>query len=1084
MKHLVLTTLILLSCLSSFAQRSCGAMENLQHQLATNPDMAIRMEAIENQTQHFVQSSNNQQRTLITIPVVFHIIHNGDALGTNENISDTYVMAQLDQLNKDCRKLNADASLIPAAFTGVAADAEIEFCLAERKPDGTATTGIEHLNMGAASWEDTQIEATLKPQTIWDSNRYLNIWSVAFGGNSTGLLGYAQFPGGSANTDGVVCLYSSFGSTTTPNPAGGQYAKGRTLTHETGHWLNLYHIWGDANCGNDQVNDTPTQQTSNFGCPTYPHVTCSNGAAGDMFMNYMDYVDDACMYMFTGGQKARIQALFASGGARASLATSNGCTAPDVVSNNSSGEDCSDPLPFCTDSGDTFSAGINQPSAPAGNNYGCLGSQPNPIWYYLKIADPGNINILETNSNAVDVDFALWGPFADLADATNNCGHLGTPIDCSYSTSAIENIDIIGAATGQVYLLLITNFSNAPTDITVNQTGGDGSTDCTILTCPYRIGTQSIDLCANNGNICVPLDAIQPVPAGVIGMNYCLQYDAAVMTPTGIATLGPVVTTMGLGEYSYYDTPLGGTMHGLCFTINYKPSDPVGAQFVGTGNVICVDFNYTGTLGTYPLQELELWESYGLNEIAKCADDGSINLYEGTRLGRIIYWNDAARPLANDPMLCNFEITDCANQLLPIVPNDNGYFVANSFGGNTISISRDICGDYHGCGSPVSSVMLQVNSMDAIKAKQISNYDPSFIPNAYQMIAADVNRSDSIRANDVTAINRRITLLYNEYPQVQNGYPPALCNLSKDWVFVDDATTTNPDYTISSPYPWHTWDGASSGYWRDNVPNITDCLPIPECDSIELTYHSVLLGDVNGSWTSDPADGLRLSMANSMEIDLNGAIPVANNIWDIPVYYHSEEPMHGFDFDLSYNGAKFQVEEVLVGLSENPQQLETTYNNQIANRLLVTAYTMTQVLPTTDPIFMLRVSLNQAITPSDISPNLVLLEGIPIANSQVSITGAATALANTNLPTSSLLINPNPMQSKAQIGYTLPQASQVTLTINDVTGRTVQQLLNNVTQTAGYHALNFDATNLSTGIYFCTLQIGNHTQTQKIVLLK
>ena len=205
-------------------------------------------------------------------------------------------------------------------------------------------------------------------------------------------------------------------------------------------------------------------------------------------MNYMDYVDDACMYMFTGGQKARIQALFASGGARASLATSNGCTAPDAVSNNSAGEDCSDPLPFCTDSGDTFSAGINQPSAPAGNNYGCLGSQPNPIWYYLKIADPGNINILETNSNAVDVDFALWGPFADLADATNHCGHLAAPIDCSYSTSAIENIDIIGATTGQVYLLLITNFSNAPTDITVNQTGGEGSTDCTILTCPYRIG--------------------------------------------------------------------------------------------------------------------------------------------------------------------------------------------------------------------------------------------------------------------------------------------------------------------------------------------------------------------------------------------------------------------------------------------------------------------------------------------------------------------------------------------------------------------------------------------------------------------
>ena len=328
MKQLVLSTLFLLSCLPSFAQRSCGAMDNLQHQLATDPGMATRMEAIENQTQHFIQSGGNHERVVITIPVVFHIIHNGDALGSGENISDTYVMAQLDQLNKDYRKLNSDASLIPAAFLGVAADAEIQFCLAQRTPAGAATTGINRLNMGSASWAQTQIESTLKPQTIWDRNKYLNVWSVVFGGSSAGLLGYAQFPGGAANTDGVICLYSSFGSTSTPNPGGGAYGKGRTLTHEVGHWLNLRHIWGDANCGNDLVSDTPTQQTSNYGCPTYPKVTCSNGPNGDMFMNYMDYTDDACMYMFSTGQKTRMQALFASGGSRVSLATSDGCTAP------------------------------------------------------------------------------------------------------------------------------------------------------------------------------------------------------------------------------------------------------------------------------------------------------------------------------------------------------------------------------------------------------------------------------------------------------------------------------------------------------------------------------------------------------------------------------------------------------------------------------------------------------------------------------------------------------------------------------------------------------------------------------------
>lgn len=309
------------------AQRVCGSMDNLMLQKAQDPQLEERMQQIENFTQRFEHEHQNNARTVVTIPVVFHVIHNGDALGSSENIPDALIQAQLDQLNKDYRKLNSDASLIPSSFAGVAADAEINFCLAQRTPAGVATTGIERLNKTKSSWTMSQIESSLKPTTIWDNTKYLNIWTVIFGGSDAGLLGYAQFPGGAANTDGVVVVHTSVGSTSNPNSAGGVYGKGRTLTHEVGHWLNLRHIWGDANCGSDLVSDTPTQQTSNYSCPTYPHVTCSNGASGDMFMNYMDYVDDACMYMFTAGQKTRMQALFASGGSRVGLATSNGCTA-------------------------------------------------------------------------------------------------------------------------------------------------------------------------------------------------------------------------------------------------------------------------------------------------------------------------------------------------------------------------------------------------------------------------------------------------------------------------------------------------------------------------------------------------------------------------------------------------------------------------------------------------------------------------------------------------------------------------------------------------------------------------------------
>lgn len=326
-KNLLLAVLAM-GGLQASAQRTCTAHDHLHHQLQTNPEMEQNLMEIERFTQQFAANPVAGERAVITIPVVFHIIHNGDALGANENITDALINAQLDQLNKDFRKLNADASSVPSIFAGVAADAEIQFCLAKRTPTGAATTGINRLNKGQASWTMSQIESSLKPTTIWDRSKYLNLWTVIFGGSDAGTLGYAQFPGGTANTDGVVLGYSTVGSTAVANSAGGAYGKGRTATHEVGHWLNLRHIWGDANCGSDQVSDTPTHNTANYGCPASGHTSTCSGAPVEMTMNYMDYTDDACMYMFSTGQKTRMQALFASGGSRASLATSDGCVPP------------------------------------------------------------------------------------------------------------------------------------------------------------------------------------------------------------------------------------------------------------------------------------------------------------------------------------------------------------------------------------------------------------------------------------------------------------------------------------------------------------------------------------------------------------------------------------------------------------------------------------------------------------------------------------------------------------------------------------------------------------------------------------
>ncbi|SDX83682.1 M43 family zinc metalloprotease [Hymenobacter psychrophilus] len=301
--------------------RGCATMEVFDRQLAEDPQMARRVAEIEARTSRFVANpmANRAAATgPVTIPVVVHVLYNNAA----ENVSDAQVQAQIDVLNQDFAKTNADAGLIPAAFAGAAASTNVRFALAQRDPSGRATNGIIHKSTRVKSWStnDAMKQSKRGGDDAWDTSQYLNIWVCDLG---NGLLGYAQFPGGSASTDGVVILYSSL-----PGGSAAPYNKGRTATHEVGHWLNLRHIWGDASCGNDLVSDTPTQQTSNYGCPTFPKVTCSNGPNGDMFMNYMDYTDDACMYMFSNGQSSRMDALFASGGARASLLNSTGGTTP------------------------------------------------------------------------------------------------------------------------------------------------------------------------------------------------------------------------------------------------------------------------------------------------------------------------------------------------------------------------------------------------------------------------------------------------------------------------------------------------------------------------------------------------------------------------------------------------------------------------------------------------------------------------------------------------------------------------------------------------------------------------------------
>lgn len=320
MKNYILFFLgFLLLGFTANAQRNCASMQVLDQQLKDDPSMLLRMQIIEKQTSIYEKSPHIGKRSVVVIPVVIHVVYKTTA----QNISEAQINSQFTALNADYRALNSDLANVPSEFQSLIGDAEVEFCLAKQDPNGNATTGIERKYVNKTSWGTNDDVKKLSKGGLnpLDATKYLNIWVCNIGG---GILGYAQFPGGSNATDGVVIGYNYFGTTGAVAPP---FDKGRTATHEIGHWLNLRHIWGDANCGTDYVSDTPTANAENYGCPSFPHYSTCSGTPKELTMDYMDYTDDACMYMFTEGQKTRMRAVL-DGGARASLASSSGCDEP------------------------------------------------------------------------------------------------------------------------------------------------------------------------------------------------------------------------------------------------------------------------------------------------------------------------------------------------------------------------------------------------------------------------------------------------------------------------------------------------------------------------------------------------------------------------------------------------------------------------------------------------------------------------------------------------------------------------------------------------------------------------------------
>lgn len=291
-------------------RRTCATMEEHRRLSQLYPEYRRRRREIELETRQFIAryAEEGLRTGVVRIPVVVHVVWNTAA----QNVSAAQIQSQIDVLNADFRRTNADAGNVPAAFAGVAADTRIEFALAVRDPNCGVSNGITRTNTATTGFtratRNNVKSAATGGADPWPSDRYLNMWVANF---TDGLLGFATFPGGPAALDGFVVDTEAFGTLGT---ATAPFDLGRTATHEIGHWLNLIHIWGDDTTLADQCNqsdecaDTPNQADETYGNPSGVRISCGNSPNGDMYMNYMDYTDDAGMIMFTQDQALRMNA--------------------------------------------------------------------------------------------------------------------------------------------------------------------------------------------------------------------------------------------------------------------------------------------------------------------------------------------------------------------------------------------------------------------------------------------------------------------------------------------------------------------------------------------------------------------------------------------------------------------------------------------------------------------------------------------------------------------------------------------------------------------------------------------------------
>jgi hypothetical protein len=607
--------------------KPCGT-PSVQEILAAHPEMRARRAAIEAQAQRYIEHLNPVDQAapigppppLVVIPVVVHVIYSA----ANQNLSDAIVKDQIDILNQAYRgqlSPGPNGAAVPAAFASRVGDVRVQFCLATRDPNGNPTTGITRRDNTGTQYGMLDIDQVKQASTggtnAWNTAYYLNIWCC----DLFGYYGYGIFPGLATypGEDGIAMSYKAFGRGHAALDAG--YTLGRVAVHEVGHWLNARYIWGDdgSGCnGSDTVSDTPNQDGPNAGNPVFPHVTCTNGPNGDMFMNHMDYVDDDSKLIFTAGQALRMQAVIGAGGYRESLKNSPGLTPVLGITSNGT-------IPTTVFCGDRTGLRLRAGSGSVGCGGGTLQYQwsatngwtiDNPAAYAPLFTPTGSngstITLTGTYTNLNGVSFTLSPVSVSIGynAAAGTPAFTSGPARLCSGNSYTAAVTAVGGATSYRWTVpagftptgqVNTTAPSLTVSVNTGLAGGFYSVGCQALSGSCAVSAlASVPLTVNGGPTLkiVDSDPTQRTTQGVVCQRNYLFLELVPVSPPPPGALNVLVT--GINWATNQSTPPSPfAVTPFPMQIRYSTVDIPSTNFVvsatyndGCGNITRSAFPY------------------------------------------------------------------------------------------------------------------------------------------------------------------------------------------------------------------------------------------------------------------------------------------------------------------------------------------------------------------------------------------------------------------------------------------------------------------------------------------------------------